>query len=223
MRAKPIIAVPHWPAPTWERTKYYYDSIVEAGADYARVDGDDLPQEAAGLLLTGGADVNPKLYGEARHPATQHSNRKRDEEELRLLREALVRDMPVLCICRGHQLLNVALGGYVLQDIEGEGHKWQADTSSRWHEVQLQPQSRIAGVYGDGATLKVNSRHHQGITTDRLAVSLKATACSPDGFVECAESAEHGWVMGVQWHPERPEMHPESEALWRAFVQACCR
>ena len=219
---KPVIAVPHWRAPTWERTKYYYDSILAAGADYRLVDGDDLPPETSALLLTGGADVDPKLYGEPRHPATERSNTKRDEQELGLLQEALDRDMPVLCICRGHQLLNVGLGGSLLQDIEGPGHKWNQDMSSGWHPVRLAPDSRIGGIYGEEATLKVNSRHHQGVTQDRLAPALRATAFSTDGFVECEESAEHRWVIGVQWHPERPEMHPHSQPLWQAFVQASC-
>ena len=219
---KPLIAVPHWRAPTWERTKYYYDSLLAAGADYSLVDDARLPPKAAGLLLTGGADVNPRLYGEKRHPATERSNNARDEQELTLVREALDADMPVLCICRGHELLNVAMGGSILQDIGGEAHKWHQDTSSRWHEVSLTPGSRIGELYGDGK-MRVNSRHHQGVTEERLAPALEATALSDDRFVECEESRQHRWVMGVQWHPERPEMRPGAQALFEAFVGACTR
>ncbi len=216
----PLIALPHWRAPTWERTKFYYDSLLGAGAEYVLVDGEDLPREAAGLLLTGGVDVNPKLYAERRDPRTERSNRKRDRQELGLLQQALERDIAILCICRGHQLLNVAVGGSVLQNIDGDGHRWHLDTSSRWHGVKLEPGSRIADVYGDGAVMRVNSRHHQGITPERLAPSLRATALSPDGLVECAESTDHRWVLGVQWHPERPEMHPAADPLFEAFTEA---
>jgi putative glutamine amidotransferase len=216
-----LIAVPHWRAPTWERTKYYYDALEAVGARHAIVDGDDLPADAGGLLLTGGVDVNPRLYGEKRGPKTDRPNKERDEHELTLLRQAIERDIPVLCICRGHELLNVALGGTLAQDIEGDGHRWHDDGSSGWHDVTLNGESRLAGVYGNGAVLRVNSRHHQGVTQDRLALPLRTTARSEDGFVEAMESENHSWVMGIQWHPERPEMHPDALALWRAFATAC--
>src|SRR5688572_24485013 len=104
----PLIAVPHWRAPTWERTKFYYDALEAAGARYAIVEDEALPPQATGLLLTGGVDVNPSLYGEKRGLLTDRPNRRRDEHELRLLGQALERDLAVLCICRGHELLNVA-------------------------------------------------------------------------------------------------------------------
>jgi len=216
----PLIAVPHWRAPTWERTKYYYDSLKAAGADHVLVDGDALPPGAQGLLLTGGVDVNPRLYSEKRGPRTDRPNQERDRHELGLLDQALQRDIPVLCVCRGYQLLNVAMGGSILQDIEGEGHKWHDDdsASSRYHEVTLDA-GRLAAVYGHTA-VRVNSRHHQGITAERVAPGLEITAASHDGLIECLESAQHRWVVGVQWHPERPEMHPESASLWDAFVGA---
>ena len=148
---KPLIAVPHWRAPTWERTKHYYDSLEAAGAEYVIVSGDALPPDAQGLLLTGGADVNPHLYGERRGPRTDRPNRKRDTNELVLLRQALERDLPVLAICRGHQLLNVAVGGALLQDVEGDGHRWADGGESSWHEVRLADSGRLAGVYGRSA------------------------------------------------------------------------
>jgi putative glutamine amidotransferase len=217
----PLIAIPHWRAPTAERTKYYYDSLTGAGAECVVVDGDELPREARALLLTGGADVDPALYGEKRGPKTNMPNRERDRHELGLLRQALERDIPVLCVCRGHQLLNVAFGGSILQDIEDEGHKWHDDPgfSSRFHDVTVAG-GRIAGVYGAGAAVHVNSRHHQGVTQDRVGPGLSVTASSPDGFVEAIESDAHRWVVGVQWHPERPESHPASDSLWHAFVAA---
>jgi gamma-glutamyl-gamma-aminobutyrate hydrolase PuuD len=220
MPSAPLIAVPHWRAPTWERTKFYYDALEAAGARYAIVDGAGLPADASGLLLTGGVDVNPRLYGEKRGPKTDRPNKERDEHELALLRQALERDIPVLCVCRGHELLNVALGGSLVQHIEGDGHRWHDDGASGWHEVTVDGDSRLAGVYGNGAVLRVNSRHHQGVPEGRLAACLRPVAKSSDGYVEAMESVKHRWVMGIQWHPERPEMHPGALALWRAFVGA---
>src|SRR5437773_9588240 len=119
----PLVAVPHWRAPTWERTKYYFDSLKGAGAEHVVIDGEHLPRAAHGLLLTGGVDVNPALYGENQGPKTDRPNSERDAQEMSLLEQAVERDIPVLCICRGHQLLNVFFGGSVLQDIESESHK----------------------------------------------------------------------------------------------------
>lgn len=218
----PTIAVPHWRAPTWERTKCYYDSLNAAGGEYVLVDAPELPAGARGLLLTGGVDVDPRRYGEKRQPGTDRPHNERDEHELGLLRQALERDIPVLCVCRGHQLLNVALGGSLLQDIQGNGHKWLEDSTSNWHEVTLDNcRGRLTGIYGSGASLRVNSRHHQGVTADRLAQPLTAVAHSVDGFVEAVEARDHGWVMGVQWHPERAEMKPDADPLFAAFVAAC--
>ncbi len=231
MPNRPLIAVPHWRAPTWERTKFYYDALETAGAGYAIVDGDELPAAARGLLLTGGVDVAPRLYGERRSPLTDRPNRKRDEHELRLLRQALDRDIAVLCICRGHELLNVAMGGSLVQHIESDGHRWFDDGSSNWHEITIESQGRLAALYGGAAVLRVNSRHHQGVTEQRLAPLLRTTARSADGFVEATESVQHRWVTGIQWHPERPEpdlkpptrqqWETASVSLWQAFIAAC--
>ncbi len=224
MSGRPSIAVPHWRAPTFERTQYYYDSLRRAGGEPLIVDGPELPPEAAGLLLTGGADVDPRLYGERRAPQTERPNKARDEHELRLLRQALELDLPVLAVCRGHQLLNAALGGSLLQHIEGDAHRIGENAErSHWHTVSLcAGGGRLGEVYGNGAVLRVNSRHHQGLTRDGLTPPLTPLAYSPDGLVEAVESRDHRWVMGVQWHPERPEMRPATDPLFAAFVAACC-
>ena len=217
---KPLIAIPRWKAPTWERTGYYLDSLEAAGARCQLVEEKHLPADAQGLLLMGGVDVNPKLYGEKRGPKTDKPHEERDTHEMRLLEEALARDVTVLAICRGHQLLNVAMGGSLLQDIDA-GHKWHEDGESSWHEIAFEQTGRLAGVYGGAAGVRVNSRHHQGITRDRMAEGLRPVAVSHDDFVEAMESDTHRWVAGVQWHPERPEIREESLALFRAFVAAC--
>ncbi len=219
--SRPRVAVPHWRAPTWERTKHYYSSLEAAGAEYVIVSGDTLPPNAQGLLLSGGVDVNPSLYRERRGPRTDRPNRKRDSHELLLLHQALARDLPVLAICRGHELLNVAFGGTLLQNVDGDGHRWTDGGDSGWHEIRLGDSGRLADVYAPRAVLRVNSRHHQAVTRERLAASLEPIAHSPDGLVEGVESRGHRWVVGVQWHPERPEMHPASDPLFAAFVAAC--
>jgi putative glutamine amidotransferase len=218
----PRIAVPHWRAPTWERTQHYYESLRKAGGEPLVVEGPELPVDAAGLLLTGGVDVDSHLYGERRDPRTERPNKPRDAHERLLLQQALERDLPVLAVCRGHQFLNVALGGSLVQHIEGDGHRADDAGESRWHRVSLvDGGGRLREVCGSRRELRVNSRHHQAVTLDRLAPSLVALARSPDGLVEAVESRAHGWVVGVQWHPERPEMHPASDALFGAFVGVC--
>lgn len=216
-----LIAIPRWRAPTWERTLHYYRSVEAAGASYVVVQGDLLPPGVSGLLLTGGTDINPALYGEKRAPETDRPNRARDANELALLRQALERDIPVLCICRGHQLLNVALGGSLLQHIPGDSHRAQPSGESRWHDVTVLPGTRLAQIYPDRSRMRVNSRHHQAVTEERLAPGLAVSALSPDGFIEGIESLAHRWVVGIQWHPERPEMHPASDPLFQAFARAC--
>ena len=216
----PRIALPHWRAPTFERTQHYYDSLRQAGSEPLVVDGPDLPRDAVGLLLAGGTDVDPRLYGEQPSPETERPNKARDAHELCLLGEALERDLPVLAVCRGHQFLNVALGGSLLQHIDGDTHRADDEGQSRWHTVSLRG-GRLGEMYGLGRDLRVNSRHHQAVTEERLAPSLQPFAYSPDGLVEAMESRERHWVVGVQWHPERPEMRPAADALFAAFVAAC--
>lgn len=218
----PRIAVPHWRAPTFERTLYYHDSLRRAGGEPLVVEGPELPPQAAGLLLAGGVDVDPHLYGERRHAETERPNKARDAHELRLLRQALQRDLPVLAVCRGHQFLNVALGGSLLQHIEGDGHRADDDGRSCWHKVSLAAGGgRLGEAYGGERELRVNSRHHQAVTGERVAPSLTPLAYSPEGLVEAVESREQRWVVGVQWHPERPEMRPAADPLFAAFVEAC--
>ncbi len=217
----PLIAIPRWEAPTWERTGYYMESVEAAAGRCRLIEEKKLPNDAAGLLLMGGVDVNPKLYGEKRGERTQSPQDDRDEHETDLLEDALARDVPVLAICRGFQLLNVTMGGSLLQNIDADSHRARKDISA-WHEVIISDKaSRLAAAYDGEDTLRVNSRHHQGVTQPLLAHGLRSVASSPDGYVEAFESVAHRWTVGVQWHPERPEMRPDAAPLFRAFVQAC--
>lgn len=219
MPQAPPIAIPRWRQPAGERMLYYAQAVKAAGGQPVFL-GPGQPWDGfAGLLLMGGVDIDPACYGQTRSPLTSSSNRPRDVHELTLLRIALDRDLPVLVICRGHQLLNVALGGQLLQHTEG--HRADEKGNSAWHEVELSRHSRLARLYEAGI-LRVNSRHHQAVTVAGLASQLIASARADD-IVEAVESRHHRWVVGVQWHPERPEMGEAGKLLFQALVEACRR
>ncbi len=229
---RPRIGIPLWKAPPGERFLHYERSVRRAGGEPVRLGRDDGLGDVHGLLITGGADVDPSLYGERPHPRTQRPNQERDKHELALLGEALSRGLPVLGICRGHQLLNVALGGKLLQHIEDDSHRERDDGSSAWHPLRLLAGGLLRELYGR-EEVWANSRHHQAVTPDRLAPGLRALALSPDGIVEAVQVEGHPWAVGVQWHPERPEMWgegPQPEGpiaaaapLFAAFIAACRR
>ncbi|MDQ6773357.1 MAG: gamma-glutamyl-gamma-aminobutyrate hydrolase family protein [Candidatus Dormibacteraeota bacterium] len=150
-----------------------------------------------GLLVPGGWDVDPGLYAEARGPALGPVDEELDRLEVDLVRAAVSRRLPVLGICRGQQLINVALGGTLLQHVEGHDHH-DLDRSHLAHTVSVETGSELA-LAAEAAELSVNSLHHQAIRD--LAPGLRATALSPDGLVEALES-DDGAVMAVQCHPE---------------------
>jgi putative glutamine amidotransferase len=178
-----------------------------------------------GLLLTGGEDIHPAWYGAEPSPHLYPPSRERDLFELALFAAARQRELPILGICRGIQLVNVALGGTLIQDLPSErpgpvSHDPGSARDARTHAVRLQEGSRAAQALG-AAELAVNSFHHQAV--DRLANGLVATGWSEDGLIEAAESpADSPWLLAVQWHPE--EMHAEAKApergLFRALVAA---
>lgn len=212
--ARPRIAMSRWADVTDRRFGNFLAAIEAAGAE-----GVELSDPAAGLrgfdglLLTDGIDVAPEVFGEAPHPKTKHYDAARDAFELRLLSEALERGLPVLAVCRGHQVLNVALGGSLLQHIDDNSHRAHYETDghpSRWHTVRVERDSRLFALVG-AEELLVNSRHHQAVLPGTLAPALRAVAVAPDGVIEAVESTGHDWVLGVQWHPERPE--PEVPAF----------
>lgn len=181
-----------------------------------------LVEMADGLMLSGGEDVDPARYGQEPHPKLGTVHRQRDEMEMLALRCALERQMPVLAICRGCQLLNVYFGGTLYQDLEtqrvgGVIHEQDAPVSERWHSARAQPGSRLAEIIG-AEEIMINSFHHQAV--DRLAEGLQAVVHAEDGLVEAVEATDYPWVIGVQWHPERGEAetpgdrrHPD----WRLF------
>lgn len=202
------VGVTRWEDIPGESIERYWGRLRDAGLEPLDLHerGSSL-DGAVALVLTGGVDVEPRRYGEAPHEKVRRTDADRDEFELGLLAVALRRDMPVLAICRGHQLLNVCLGGSLLQHIESGEHAADYRTEgypSRRHHVDLAEGSRMRDWFG-AAQLLVNSRHHQAVTPERLAPDLVACAISADGLVEGVYSRAHSWVIGVQWHPERDE------------------
>jgi putative glutamine amidotransferase len=153
--------------------------------------------ELPGLLLMGGTDVNPALYGEERRPETEAPDETRDKLECALIAEALERNLPILGICRGLQILNVQHGGSLLQHLEPvEKHKQKGT-----HPVQIMPGTRLACIGGSHLTWNVNSRHHQAI--GKLGKGLVIAAQDPeDGIIEAIERPDKRFVVAVQWHPE---------------------
>jgi putative glutamine amidotransferase len=200
---------------------FYYGRAGKAGA---------IP-EHDGVVTIGGVDVDPAFYGEAPHERLGATVPARDAAELRLTQLALDEKRPLLAICRGAQLLNVACGGSLHQHIEQESphHGPHGSDASGWHDVDVAHGSELERIAGAGP-LRVNSRHHQAVTPERLAHGLVEAARTEAGglvVLEAIEAPDHPFALGVQWHPERREMFadPALEAssvrLFRAFIAAC--
>ena len=170
-----------------------------------------LAERLDGLLLAGGEDVSPLLYGEQPHLGLGEVIPERDELELRLVKAVMNLDKPVLGICRGIQLLNVALGGNLYQDLPREwagdiSHSQRARRNHLSHRVRLEAGSRLHALLGEGTELLCNSYHHQAVKD--LAPGLTPVAWDDDGLVEAFELQGDSFVVGVQWHPEN---------LWRTY------
>jgi putative glutamine amidotransferase len=175
-----------------------------------------------GLLLTGGRDIAPGLYHQEPVPETQEPNPDRDELELRLLREALARDLPVLAICRGLQLFNVCHDGTLLQHLAGDPHRTQPrpkDLSKPMHEIRVIRDTKLSAILGEG-NHPVNSRHHQAV--DQVGQKLRVSAESTkDHVIEGLERPDKTFVVAVQWHPEDQIPGDETQLkLFRAFADA---
>src|SRR3990172_5638560 len=180
---------------------------------------------AGGLLLTGGADVDPARYGAAPPPAPGAVHTARDATEVALLAAARERRLPVLAICRGIQLLNVALGGTLVQDLSSERpsairHDQPHDREARTHDVAIAADSTLAAATGATA-IAVNSYHHQAV--DRLGHGLRVTATALDGVIEGAEVEDRAWwVVAGQWHPEdlTTAVKAWARGIFKAFAEA---
>lgn len=178
-----------------------------------------------GLLLSGGGDLDPGSFNEEPHPKLGSVHPERDTLELLLTKEMLKLNRPILGICRGAQLLNVAEGGNMYQDLGAQygsellQHQQNAPTSHASHTLKILPDSKLAQILG-AAKIRTNSFHHQAIKDP--APAFRACAFSADGVIEAIESVSHPFALGIQWHPEcMPLDHQESEKIFAAFVQAC--
>jgi putative glutamine amidotransferase len=217
MSEKPRIGVTRWEDVPDEARERYWARVAEAGGEVVDLDElaggrvAEIAPSLDALVLTGGIDVDPSKYrASERHPKVKETAPARDDMEIAYLRAAAERDIPVLAICRGHQVLNVGFGGGLLQHIESGEHRADFRTEghpSRWHDLTIDDGTRLADVFGE-TRLRINSRHHQAVTTDVLAHGLRPVAFADDhgrSLIEGMESEQHRWVVGVQWHPERPE------------------
>jgi putative glutamine amidotransferase len=181
--------------------------------------------DVAGLVLTGGEDIDPRLFGEAAHPATGEAHAARDAYELALARTASDLRIPTLAICRGIQVMNVALGGTLVQDIPSQrsdaiDHDPAGKRAERVHRVSLDLKSKVCELLGT-TSITTNSSHHQAL--DGVAPALRVTGRSEDDIIEAVESVDPAWWMiGVQWHPEELTATPEDwdRRLFAAFGEA---
>jgi putative glutamine amidotransferase len=219
-----------------EKLHDYEESVRRAGGEPWVLDpSTDRPEEAiraaGGLLLAGGGDVRPEIYGADPHPSYHAAEPGRDEYEIELIKRALDADLPLFAICRGIQILNVAYGGTLVQDIPSEmagalEHKLDVPPNEPFtiaHEVWLEKDSLLARLASDagndGDSRQVNSRHHQAVKT--LGTGLVSVATAPDGVIEAVEDATRRFCLGVQWHPENFYRTGEFRSLFEGFVRAC--
>ena len=214
------------------RMSDYVESVRRAGGEPIEVAaGGESPEQIVarvdGIMLTGGGDVDPTLCGETPHETFQSAETDRDAFEIALTRAAIAANVPFLAICRGMQLLNVAMGGTLIQDIPSQvpgalDHSVLEPRAHVAHEVWVSKDSRLSTLLAehmeDGETCHVNSRHHQSVA--KVAPGFEVTATSPDGVIEAMEKPGGAFCMGVQWHPENFWRTGEFRSLFEGFVQA---
>jgi putative glutamine amidotransferase len=194
----------------------YVRAVTRAGGAPLLVPPGAAVEETVGavdaLIFSGGSDLDPELYGEERHPETTGVVRERDDFELALMEAALARDMPILAICRGSQVLNVALGGDLEQHVPdrvGTSLHKEVPGVFAEHDVEVLAETRLASILGDRHDVK--SHHHQGFAS--LGKGLRESARAPDGTVEGLEDPTRRFTLGVLWHPEAGEDMALFEAL----------
>ena len=231
-----IGGVPADMPPSWAMSQRYILTLTAVGAlpwmiplvlgDVETLRG--IYDQLDGIFLPGGADIDPESYREERHPRCDKTDKSRDAVELQLLAWATEDHKPVLGVCRGVQIINLAAGGTLYQDLAEQfpgsikhdyfpfGGRYARDLLV--HDVRIAVPSRLGELFGT-EQLKVNSMHHQGIRT--LGKGLLATAVAPDGLIEAVESADDHWLIGVQWHPEvLTDRDSRTRRLFTSFIEA---
>ena len=226
--ARPVVGITTYVVParwgSWDQEAAlvpvdYVRAVEQAGARALlvppSVDGvQEVLDAVDGLIFSGGADLDPELYGQEPHAETSGIERERDDGELALLEGALARDMPVLAICRGSQVLNVARGGDLVQHLpEVVGDEKHKHTPGAFadHDVTIDASTRLGELLGERAPVK--SHHHQGF--GRLGEGLRVSAHAEDGTIEAVEDPERRFALGVLWHPEAGEDQKLFEELVR--------
>jgi putative glutamine amidotransferase len=242
--AKPLIGLvcEYWSSPgkhiksrVQGQLMTYIDALQAAGGIPVLIP-ETLPDEDVqqlysllqGVVLPGGGDLDPQVYGETQHPATDSIDLERDRVELYLTRRAIADEKPFFGICRGVQVLNVALGGTLYQDLPSEfpdalPHYFRAPEFTRdhhGHTVQVEEESLLARCLGT-PLVEVNSRHHQAAR--QVAPGLQIVARAPDGVIEALELPTHPFALGVQWHPENLQAEAPMRGLFEQFVEAAKR
>ncbi|NWG24141.1 MAG: gamma-glutamyl-gamma-aminobutyrate hydrolase family protein [Pseudorhodoplanes sp.] len=221
------------PRPRCYLNAEYADAVFGAGglplllpvpADFDDALLDEWLSRCDGLILTGGLDLDPALYGQTRHPNTETLPARRQRFELDLFCRADARRVPMLCICLGHQVAHVARGGALIQHIDDlprsprVAHS-RADEGNALHAVAIAPDSRLAAIVG-GTRIDVPSRHHQCVDASRPGRGLRTAALAPDGVIEASEDMNDRFLLSVQWHPESLADQPPHAALFTALVQS---
>jgi len=215
----------------------YRQSVIHAGGEPRVVDATMTAAAALegvdGLMLTGGDDVAPTRYGEAAHPAVVAADPARDEFELALVHEARARHLPIFAICRGVQVLNVACGGSLVQDIPAQvtgalPHSLDVPPHQSYdlaHEIWMDRDTLLAKLMrerlNDVDSCEVNSRHHQAVK--QVAAGFQVTATAPDGVIEAIEDPRERFCLGVQWHPENFWRTGEFRPLFEGFIEAASK
>jgi putative glutamine amidotransferase len=223
-------ASPRWPSRMrfdWLR-RDYYEAITMAGGVPILLpnaenvaDVEPLFELLDGLMITGGGDMHPSYFGQEPHPKLGETTAARDNLELAVFRYLYKRGKPILGICRGHQVINVALGGTLHQDLSCLHHATLQHTDSDqsgmvFHDVTLTPNSLLSRIAG-ATSIETNSSHHQVV--DKLGQELTAVGFAPDGILEAYEHPEYSFLVGVQWHPERITDREHSSMLFKYFVE----
>lgn len=198
--------------------------LIPAGLDGATLRA--IYDRMDGIFVPGGGDVNPDRYGAPHHTLTDRIVDARDAIEISVVQWAAADDVPLLGVCRGNQVINVALGGTLIQDISSQlesdiNHRFRPDGvvyPQEGHTVDIEPGSRLADIIGATTGVTVNTLHHQSV--ERLAPGLVITAHAPDGVVEAVEWPGKHFLLGVQWHPEIMPDNVQMQQLFKAFIAA---
>lgn len=205
-------------------------ALIEAGGKPLvipyEVSAEQIAFKLDGLYLTGGGDIEPMLFGEQPIPELRPITKVRDSYEIRFIHRIIEWKKPIFAVCRGAQILNVALGGDMYQDMYSQikteliQHEQNAIKSYASHDISVERDSLLYTIV-QNKTIRVNSRHHQANRT--VAESLKVSATAPDGVIEAVESVDDSFILGVQWHPENLAVRgdPYAKKLYEHFVQAC--